>query len=258
MLIMGGNPAENHPCGFKWPIEAKLHRNAKMVVVDPRFTRTAAKADDYVRIRSGSDIPFLFGLLHHIFKNGWEDKKYIADRVYGMDKVKEEVMAKWTPDKVEEVCGVDEATVYKVAKMMAENRPSTVVWCMGQTQHTTGNAIVRASCILQLALGNVGVSGGGTNIFRGHDNVQGATDVGPNPDSLPGYYGLLPGSFTHWARVWNIDLDWLKKQYPSDTLMGKPGITVSRWIDAITEKNDLIDQPNNLRAVIFWGHAPNA
>jgi formate dehydrogenase major subunit len=69
--------------------------------------------------------------------------------------------------------------------MMAKNRPSTIVWCMGQTQHTTGNAIVRASCILQLALGNVGVAGGGTNIFRGHDNVQGATDVGPNPDSLP-------------------------------------------------------------------------
>ena len=78
----------------------------------------------------------------------------------------------------------------KVAEMMAKNRPSTIVWCMGQTQHTIGNAIVRASCILQLALGNVGVSGGGANIFRGHDNVQGATDVGPNPDSLPGYYGL--------------------------------------------------------------------
>ena len=58
---------------------------------------------------------------------------------------------------------------------------------MGQTQHTIGNAMVRASCILQLALGNVGTSGGGTNIYRGHDNVQGATDVGPNPDSLPGY-----------------------------------------------------------------------
>ena len=83
--------------------------------------------------------------------------------------------------------------------MMAKNRPSTVVWCMGQTQHTIGNAIVRASCILQLALGNVGVSGGGTNIFRGHDNVQGATDVGPNPDSLPGYYGLAAGSWKHFA-----------------------------------------------------------
>jgi formate dehydrogenase major subunit len=118
-----------------------------------------------------------------------------------MDKVREEVLAKWTPDKVEEACGVPEAQVFQVAEMMAKNRPSTLVWCMGQTQHTIGNAIVRASCIVQLALGNIGVSGGGANIFRGHDNVQGATDVGPNPDSLPGYYGLATGSWKYWAGV---------------------------------------------------------
>ncbi len=166
-----------------------------------------------MRIRSGTDIPFVFGMLYHIFKNGWEDKAYLQARVFGMDKVKEEIMSKWTPDKVEEVCGVPEAQVFKVAEMMAKNRPSTVVWCMGQTQHTTGNAVVRASCILQLVLGNVGVSGGGTNIFRGHDNVQGATDVGPNPDSLPGYYGLAAGSWKHWAAVWGVDYEWIKKQY---------------------------------------------
>ena len=59
MLIMGGNPAENHPCGFKWAIEAKIHRNAKTIVVDPRLTRTAANADMYVQIRAGADIAFL-------------------------------------------------------------------------------------------------------------------------------------------------------------------------------------------------------
>ena len=134
--------------------------------------------------------PFLFGMLHHIFKNGWEDKEYIHDRVYGMDKVREGRLAKWTPEEVERVTGMKEAEVRDVAETMAKNRPSTIVWAMGQTQHTNGNAIVRASCILQLALGNVGVSGGGANIYRGHDNVQGATDIGPNPDSLPGYYGI--------------------------------------------------------------------
>ncbi|MGZ5163372.1 MAG: formate dehydrogenase subunit alpha, partial [Burkholderiales bacterium] len=145
-----------------------------------------------------------------------------------------------------------------VAESMAKNKPSTIVWAMGQTQHTNGNAIVRASCILQLALGNVGVAGGGTNIYRGHDNVQGATDVGPNPDSLPGYYGVATGSWKHFAAVWGVDYEWLKQQFANQTLMEKPGITVSRWIDAVLEKNELIDQDSNLRAVVYWGHAPNS
>lgn len=255
-MYIGSNAAEAHPVSMLHMLHAK-ENGCKMVVVDPRFTRTAAKADEYVRIRSGSDIPFLFGLMHHIFKNGWEDKQYIADRVYGMDKVREEALNFWTPDKVQEACGVDEATCYKVAKILADNRPSTVVWCMGQTQHTIGNAIVRASCLLQLALGNVGKSGGGTNIFRGHDNVQGATDVGPNPDSLPGYYGLAEGSFKHFAKAWGVDFEWIKKQY-APGMMAKPGMTVSRWIDGVLEKNELIDQDSNLRGLFFWGHAPNS
>ena len=84
---------------------------------------------------------------------------------------------------------------------------------MGGTQHTNGNNNTRAYCVLQLALGNMGVAGGGTNIFRGHDNVQGATDLGVLADTLPGYYGLSAGSWAHWARVWEEDLDWLKGRF---------------------------------------------
>ncbi|KQP15819.1 formate dehydrogenase subunit alpha [Pseudorhodoferax sp. Leaf265] len=255
-LYIGSNAAEAHPVSMLHLLHAK-ETGCKVIVVDPRFTRTAAKADEYVRIRSGTDIAFLFGVLYQVFKNGWEDKKYVEDRVYGLDKVREEVMAKWTPDKVQEVCGVDEATTLKVARIMAENRPSTLVWCMGQTQHTIGNAMVRASCILQLALGNIGKSGGGANIFRGHDNVQGATDVGPNPDSLPGYYGLAEGAFKHFAATWGVDFEWIKQQY-APGMMTKPGMTVSRWIDGVLEKNELIDQDSNLRGLFFWGHAPNS
>ncbi|MCS6811375.1 MAG: molybdopterin-dependent oxidoreductase [Tepidimonas sp.] len=255
-LYIGSNAAEAHPVSMLHMLHAK-ELGCKMIVVDPRFTRTAAKADEYVRIRSGTDIPFLFGLLYHIFKNGWEDKAYIQARVWGMDKVREEVLAKWTPDKVEEACGVKEEQMLRVARMLHENRPGTIVWCMGQTQHTIGNAMVRASCILQLALGNIGVSGGGANIFRGHDNVQGATDVGPNPDSLPGYYGLAAGSWKHFAAVWGVDYEWIKSRY-AEGMMEKPGITVSRWIDGVLEKNELIDQGPNLRGVFFWGHAPNS
>ena len=256
-MYIGSNAAEAHPVSMMHMLHAK-ETGAKMIVVDPRFTRTAAKSDQYIRIRSGSDIPFLYGMLWHIFNNGWEDKKYLNDRVFGMDKIKAEVMKKWDPKTVEEACGVPEAEVYAAAETMAKNRPSTVVWCMGQTQHTIGNAMVRMSCILQLALGNIGVSGGGANIFRGHDNVQGATDVGPNPDSLPGYYGIAEGSWKHWAKVWNIDYDYLKGRFASKAMMEKPGMTVSRWIDGVLEKNEVIDQDSNLRALIYWGHAPNS
>lgn len=256
-LYIGSNAAEAHPVSVLHMLHAK-ETGAKMIVVDPRFTRTAARADEYVRIRSGSDIPFLFGMLYHIFKNGWEDKKYINDRVYGMDQIKADVMANWTPDKVEEACGVNEAQMYKVAEMMAKNRPSTLVWCMGQTQHSIGNAMVRASCIVQLALGNIGVSGGGANIFRGHDNVQGATDVGPNPDSLPGYYGVAEGSWKHWCRVWGVDYEWIKSRY-AEGMSTKAGMTVSRWVDGVLENPELIDQKaGNLRGLFFWGHAPNS
>src|SRR6478672_10735468 len=147
-----------------------------------------------------------------------------------MYKVRVEARQKWTPDKVTEVTGVPEAEVYAAAEAMAKNRPSSIIWCMGQTQHSIGNAFVRASCILQLALGNIGISGGGANIYRGHDNVQGATDVGPNPDSLPGYYGLAAGAWKHWCKVWGVDYEWVKKQFASQEMMEKSGTTVSRWV----------------------------
>jgi formate dehydrogenase major subunit len=79
MLIMGGNPAENHPCGFKWPIEAKLQRNAKMIVVDPRFTRTAANADLFLQIRAGSDIAFLGGLIRRAIETNRIAHDYLVN-----------------------------------------------------------------------------------------------------------------------------------------------------------------------------------
>jgi formate dehydrogenase major subunit len=79
MLIMGGNPAENHPCGFKWPIEAKLQRNAKMIVVDPRMTRTAATADLFLQIRAGSDIAFLGGLINYAIEQNRIARDYVLN-----------------------------------------------------------------------------------------------------------------------------------------------------------------------------------
>jgi len=265
IFIIGGNPAEAHPVSLMHVLKAKEQNNAPLIVCDPRFTRTAAHADEYVRFRPGSDVGLIWGIMWHIFENDWEDKEFIRQRVYGMDKVREEV-AKWTPEETERVTGVPGSQLRRVAQLMANNRPGTFIWCMGGTQHTNGNNNTRAYCALQLALGNMGVAGGGANIFRGHDNVQGATDMCVLSHSLPGYYGLSAGSWAHWARVWGEDLDWLKGRFATiktndgkdKFLMNENGIPVSRWIDGVLEDKENMDQPDNLRAMVFWGHAPNS
>ncbi|GFE49756.1 formate dehydrogenase [Roseobacter cerasinus] len=267
MFLIGGNPAEAHPVSLLHMLKAKEQNNAPLIVCDPRFTRTAAHADEYVRFRPGTDVALVWGILYHIFENGWEDKEFIRTRVWGMDQIKEEV-AKWTPEEVERVTGAPGSQLRRVARTLVNNRPGTVIWCMGGTQHTNGNNNTRAYCVLQLALGNMGTAGGGTNIFRGHDNVQGATDLGVLANTLPGYYGLAPGSWAHWARVWEEDLDWLKSRFSvmegagkdgADRLMmNETGIPVSRWIDGVLEEKDNIDQPDNTRIMMLWGHAPNS
>ncbi len=257
MILFGSNPAEAHPVAVQHILHAKEQNKSKLIVCDPRFTRTAAHADEFVRFRPGTDVALVWGILYHVFKNGWVDKEYVAQRVWGLDQVEKEVM-KWTPEETEKVTGVPGAQVERVAKMMYEHKPGTLVWCMGGTQHTNGNNNTRAYCALQLALGNIGVQGGGANIFRGHDNVQGATDMCVLADSLPGYYGLATGSWKHWCRVWDVDYEYVKGRFATQKLMESKGIPVSRWIDGVLEDKKNIDQPNNIRAMVYWGHAVNS
>lgn len=257
MFLIGSNPSEAHPVAMQHILKAKEQNNAPLIVCDPRFTRTAAHADEYVRFRPGTDVALIWGILWHVFENGWEDKEFIRRRVWGMDQIKAEV-AKWTPEETERVTGVPGSQMKRVARTLANNRPGTIVWCMGGTQHTTGSSNTRAYCVMQLALGNMGTAGGGANIFRGHDNVQGATDFCVLSHSLPGYYGLKTGSWKHWARVWDVDYDYLLGRFADQKLMESAGIPVSRWIDGVLEDKANMDQPDNVRAMVFDGHAPNS
>jgi formate dehydrogenase major subunit len=256
MVIMGGNPAEAHPVSLQHVLEGKELNRSNVIVIDPRLTRTAAHATEYVRIRSGTDIPVIYGMLWHIFKNGWEDKEFIRQRVYGMDDIRKEV-AKWTPDEVERVSGVPGVQLERVAKMFATEKPSTLIWCMGATQHTVGTANVRAFCIALLATGNVGQYGTGANIFRGHTNVQGATDLGLDIVTLPLYYGLVEGAWRHWCRVWEIDYAWMQSRFDSKQIMESPGIPSTRWFDATMLPKDQVSQKDNLKAMFIMGHGGN-
>jgi formate dehydrogenase major subunit len=256
IFFLGSNAAEAHPVSLQHILEGKELNRANFIVADPRMTRTAAHATEYVRIRSGTDIPVLYGMLHHIFKNGWEDKKFIEQRVYGMDDIRKEV-EKWTPEEVERVSGVPGAQLERVAKMFATEKPSTIIWAMGQTQHTMGTATVRASCILCLATGNVGGAGMGANIFRGHTNVQGATDLGLDIVTLPLYYGLAEGAWRHWGRVWEVEYEWLQSRFASKQMMETPGIPSTRWFDATLLPKADVAQSDNIKAMVVMGHGGN-
>ena len=256
-IIMGGNPAEAHPVSLQHLIEGAELKKANVVVIDPRLTRTAAHATEYVRIRPGTDIPVLYGIMWHIIKNGWEDKEFIRQRVYGFEDARKE-MEKWNPEEVERVSGVPGEQLGRVAKMFATEKPATLIWCMGQTQHTVGTANVRASCMLLLLTGNVGGPGTGANIFRGHDNVQGATDVGLDIVTLPFYYGLAEGAWKHWSRVWEVDYNYLLGRFDDKKIMETAGIPLTRWFDAAILPQDQVAQKDNLRAMFVQGHASNS
>ena len=257
LLFMGSNAAEAHPVAMQHMLESAELNRGNFIVIDPRLTRTAAHATEYVRMRPGTDIPVLYGMMWHILKNGWEDKEFIKQRVYGFDDLKKEV-EKWTPDEVERVTGIPGAQLERVAKAFATQKPSTLIWCMGQTQHTVGTANVRASCIALLMTGNVGAPGTGANILRGHDNVQGATDVGLDIVTLPFYYGLTEAAWKHWSRVWEVDYNYLVGRFDDKKIMETPGIPLTRWFDAVLLPKDQVAQKDNVKAMFVQGHASNS
>ncbi len=256
MIFIGSNATEAHPVSLQHILHAKEVNNAPLIVVDPRFTKLAAKGTDFVRIRPGTDAAFMMGLVNAVITNGWEDKEFIRTRVAGYQELVE-VASHYTPENVEDVTGIPAGEVTRIAKLLANNRPTSLTWCMGGTQHSIGSSITRTFCILQLVLGNMGKSGGGTNIFRGHDNVQGATDMCVLSHSLPGYYGLSDGAWKHWCRVWDVDYEWMKSRFHEKKWMNAKGFTLSRWYEGVIQE-DKIEQYTPIKALIQWGCGTNS
>jgi formate dehydrogenase major subunit len=245
VLIMGGNAAEAHPCGFKWVTEAKAHNKAKLIVVDPRFTRSASVADYYAPIRPGTDITFLGGLINYLLTNDKIQHDYVVNYTDLPFIVKEEFAftdgiysgydvdkrsydksswdyevgadgyaqidptlkhprcvynllkthyARYVPEMVERVCGTPKDKVLHIWEMIAStatpDRAMTIMYALGWTQHSIGSQMIRTGAMVQLLLGNIGVSGGGMNALRGHSNIQGLTDLGLLSDQLPAYISL--------------------------------------------------------------------
>src|SRR5690242_8929777 len=280
---MGSNMAECHPVGYQWVMEAR-ERGARVIHIDPRFTRTSATATDYVRIRAGSDIAFLGGVINYILENGrefrdyvvnytnapvivdegfqdteeldgffsgWQDGKgnydnttwqYAGMAVHGSAGQREmganqgeasghgghgaslthgeppeedptlehprcvfqllrRHYARYTPEFVEQVCGVPRHQFRMVAKALCDNsgreRTSAFCYAVGWTQHTVGVQYIRSAAIIQLLLGNIGRPGGGIMALRGHASIQGSTDIPTLFNILPGYIPMPHAKVHH-------------------------------------------------------------
>ena len=126
VFVIGENVCESHPIAMQHVLYAKEINKAPVIVVDPRFTKTAAFADLYVQQRQGTDVALIMGMVNVILKNGWEDKEMIRDRTYGIEDLKKE-LERYDIDTVADVTGVPKETIEKMAKLMADNRPGTVI-----------------------------------------------------------------------------------------------------------------------------------
>jgi formate dehydrogenase alpha subunit len=206
-LVIGSNTTEQHPVIGMGIRQAVRQRGAQLIVADPRKIDLTDFAVLHLRHKPGTDIALVNGLMHLILVNGWEDQEFIKNRTEGFKEV-ESVVKEYTPDKVFEITGVSVADLQLAAKILAENKPASVLWAMGITQHTTGVGNVMSLANLQMLLGNMGVPGGGTNPLRGQNNVQGACDLGGLPNVYSGYQKVTdPKLREKFSKAWGISTD---------------------------------------------------
>lgn len=189
MLVIGSNTTEQHPV-IGTRIRRAVRRGAKLIVADPRAIDLANIATLYIRQRPGTDIALLNGLAHIILKEGLEDKEFIANRTEGFDQWRQ-VIETYTPARVSEITGIAVDDLFTAARLYAGNKPSTIFYAMGITQHTTGHNNVLAIANLAMLTGNIGKPGAGVDPLRGQNNVQGACDVGALPNFYTGYQRVI-------------------------------------------------------------------
>ena len=234
---------------------------ANLIVIDPRFTRTAAHATEYVRIRPGTDIPIIWGMLWHIFQNGWEDKEFIRQRVYGMDEIRAEV-AKWTPAEVERVTGVPGAQLRKVAETVrdAEARDADLVHGRDAEDRRHGECprlFHPAAGHRQRRQGRhrAPTSSAATATCRARPTSASMSAT------LPAYYGLDENAWRHWSRVWGVSYEEHASRASTARQMmddaGHPDHALLRRRDHAAEAQPGRSSATTLKAMVVFGHGGN-
>lgn len=219
ILVIGSNTTEAHPVtGYR--IKQAVRNGKQLIVADPRRIELVKYADIWLRHRPGTDIALLNGLAHVILRDDLWDKEFVAERCEGFEEF-EKTAAKYTPERVAEITGVDAELIEQAAHLYGEAEKATIIYAMGITQHTSGTHNVMAVANLAILTGNVGRRGTGVAPLRGQNNVQGACDMGCLPNYYPSYQPVEdPAARSKFERFWQVKLP------------EKPGLTVTEMTDA--------------------------
>lgn len=206
LFLLGSNTTEAHPViGYRM-LRAK-RRGVKLIVVDPRRIELADKADYWLGIQPGTDIPLLNGLMHIIIKENLQDQEFIRERTENYEALKETV-EKYTPDYVSRLTGVPADVLYAVARLYATTDKAMIFYTLGITEHVCGTNNVMSIANLAMLTGHLGRPSTGVNPIRGQNNVQGACDMGALPNVYPGYQKVIdPAAREKFENAWGVALD---------------------------------------------------
>ena len=218
LFLFGSNPTEGHPI-VGLHLKKGLANGAKLVVADPRKTWMAKRADVWLNLKPGSNIALLNGIINVILENGWENAGFIGKRTEGIDKLRAKVQ-EYDLDRVEKLTGVSRDKIIEAARLYAQADKSMIVYGLGVTEHQTGTENAMAIANLALVCGQIGRSATGIMALRGQNNVQGASDLGPLPATLPGYQSVTdPKCREKFQKAWGV------------TIKDKPGLKSVEMLD---------------------------
>lgn len=223
VIIIGANPTEGHPVlATRVKRAHKLH-GQKLIVADIRKHEMAERSDIFMRPKQGTDQVWLMAVTKYMIDQGWHDEAFIKNNVKFFDDFKH-VLDKYTLDYAEEVTGISKDVLINVAEMIRDADGTCVLWGMGVTQNTGGSYTSAAISNLLLATGNYRRPGAGAYPLRGHNNVQGACDMGTLPNLLPGYQKVTnEQERAKFEKAYGV------------TIQPQPGRTNMQMLDAIME-----------------------
>lgn len=204
LFLIGTNTSECHPI-IAMQMLRGIERGAKMIVIDPKKTDMAKKADLYLQIPVGYNIPLLNAMINHIIQNDLMDKTFIKKYTLGFDYVKA-IVADFTPQRVENETGIPAQKVIEAAEMYAKAGTAAICYTMGMTQFIDGTSNIFSLSNLALLTGNLGKKGGGVNPLRGQNNVQGACDMGALPHVVPNGLVASEAVRNHVKDVWGCSI----------------------------------------------------